>query len=49
MESTDGPEEPLVSGALLAEWAEWGKRPLSELMEGTRPVRLGSAHLRTAP
>jgi DivIVA domain-containing protein len=23
MESTDGPEEPLVSGALLAEWAEW--------------------------
>ena len=23
MESTDGPEEPLVSGAILAEWAEW--------------------------
>ncbi len=23
MESTDRPEEPLVSGALLAEWAEW--------------------------
>ena len=23
MESTDRPEEPLVSGAILAEWAEW--------------------------
>jgi DivIVA domain-containing protein len=23
MESTDGPEEPLVSGAVLAGWAEW--------------------------
>ena len=23
MESTDRPERPLVSGAILAEWAEW--------------------------
>jgi hypothetical protein len=23
MESTDTPEEPLVSGAILAGWAEW--------------------------
>jgi DivIVA domain-containing protein len=37
MESTDRPEEPLVSGAILAEWAEWAdstRFETSRLWEG---------------